>query len=79
MEGAGDSPPNRKVSGFLAQEHSPARNLSPGPNQLLGMASPASALGASLRTSSGTLGCDAGVGLSSSSNGIGEVMTSSVT
>ena len=82
MDSAGDSPPNRKVSGFLAQESSPARNLSPGPNQLLGMASPASALGASLRTLSGTLGGDGGdggVGNMSSSGGVDVVCTRLVT
>ena len=75
MESAGDSPPNRKVSGFLAQEGSPARTLTPGPNQ----ASPASALGASLRPTSGTLVADFSAGPSSASNGIGEVTTCLVT
>lgn len=79
MESAGDSPPNRKVSGFLAQEGSPARSLTPGPNQALGMASPASALGASLRPTSGTLVTDFSAGQSSASNGIGEVTTCLVT
>lgn len=72
MESAGDSSPNRKVSGFLAQDGS-ARSLVPGPNQLLGMTSPASALGASLRTLSGTLGCEGGAGLLPPSSGVGQV------
>ena len=79
MESAGDSPPNRKVSGFLAQEGSPVRTLTPGPNQALGMASPASALGASLRPTSGTLVADFGAGPSSALNGVGEVTACLVT
>ena len=72
MESAGDSPPNRKVSGFLAQDGS-ARSLAPGPHQLLGMTSPASALGASLRTPSGTLGGEGGAGFLSPSSGVSQV------
>ena len=62
MDSAGDSPPNRKVSGFLAQDDTIGRQPCPGPNQIPSVGFPASALGASLRTPSGNSGNESGCG-----------------
>ena len=75
MDGAADTVPNRKVSGFFAQGDRVCRSHCPGPDLLPGMASPASALGASLRTSSGNLGNDIDLAVPSQSVGTVEVRT----
>ena len=79
MDGAGDCSPNRKVAGFYAQVDRVCRSRCPGPDQVPGMASLASALGASLRTSSGNLGNDVGLAVPSASDGTVEVRTLPVT